>query len=69
MAQTRDLRSILFIFVAVVGLIVVWRDLRYDFNFVDDMHAAMMARATQDVTATVTETILQTDKTFVTETI
>ncbi|KAJ1847782.1 hypothetical protein LPJ70_001359, partial [Coemansia sp. RSA 2708] len=69
MARAYDLRSILFVVVAVIGAVVVLRDLRYDFDFVSDMRAAELARRTQEVTTTMTSTVLQTEKTMVTETV
>ncbi|KAJ2827094.1 hypothetical protein IWW50_002055 [Coemansia erecta] len=69
MARAYDLRTILFVLVAFVGAVVVLRDLRYDFSFVSDMRAAELARRTQEVTTTMTSTIMQTDKTIVTETV
>ncbi|KAJ2451518.1 hypothetical protein EV183_003552 [Coemansia sp. RSA 2336] len=68
MAQSYDLRNILFVLVAIVGVVVVLRDLRYDFTFADDMHAAELARRTREVTVTATSTVLQTETSMVTET-
>ncbi|KAJ1884489.1 hypothetical protein LPJ66_010584, partial [Kickxella alabastrina] len=67
MAPRRDWRSIIFIVAAFVGLLVVWRDLRYDFNFVSDMRTAELARRTQTVTSMVVQTSLKLQTSVVTE--
>ncbi|KAJ1890444.1 hypothetical protein LPJ66_007475, partial [Kickxella alabastrina] len=67
MAPRRDWRSIIFIVAALVGLLVVWRDLRYDFNFVSDMRTAELARRTQTVTSTVVQTSVKLQTSVVTE--
>ncbi|KAJ2786868.1 hypothetical protein GGI15_001189, partial [Coemansia interrupta] len=56
MPGRRDWRSIIFFVAAFFGLMVIWRDLRYDFNFSSDMRTAELARRTQDVTMTVYQT-------------
>ncbi|KAJ2039656.1 hypothetical protein H4S04_005066 [Coemansia sp. S16] len=67
MAGVRNASSLLLIFLALVGLTVVWRDLRYDFNFADDMRQAELARRTESVTATITSTAMTTQTALVTE--
>ncbi|KAJ2061771.1 hypothetical protein GGH13_006554, partial [Coemansia sp. S155-1] len=67
MAGVRNASSLLLIFLALVGLTVVWRDLRYDFNFADDMRRAELARRTESVTATITSTAMTTQTALVTE--
>ncbi|KAJ2711149.1 hypothetical protein H4R19_003386 [Coemansia spiralis] len=68
MAQQRDFRGILFIFAVLFGLAVVWRDLRADLSFGDDMRAAELSRRTQEVTTTATATVMLTETTLVVET-
>ncbi|KAJ1993201.1 alpha 1,2-mannosyltransferase 2.4.1 [Coemansia sp. RSA 1358] len=60
METRRDLRGILFVLVVFVGLAVIWRDLRYDFNFASDMHKAELGRRRETITQTVTSIALQT---------
>ncbi|KAJ2322536.1 hypothetical protein GGI00_005907, partial [Coemansia sp. RSA 2681] len=67
MAGTRNASSLLLIFLAFVGLTVVWRDLRYDFSFANDMRKAELARRTTSVTATITSTAMHTQTAVVTE--
>ncbi|KAJ2381412.1 hypothetical protein GGI23_007591, partial [Coemansia sp. RSA 2559] len=67
MAAGRDLRGILFLLVAFVGLMIVWRDLRYDFTFSNDMRQAELARRKEVVTSTTTSVAVQTQTEVVTE--
>ncbi|KAJ2810057.1 hypothetical protein GGI24_007095, partial [Coemansia furcata] len=67
MAGVRNASSLLLIFLAFVGLTVVWRDLRYDFSFANDMRKAELARRTQSVTETITSTAMTTQTAVVTE--
>ncbi|KAJ1859847.1 hypothetical protein LPJ57_006853, partial [Coemansia sp. RSA 486] len=47
---------------------VIWRDLRYDFNFSSDMRTAELARRTQEVKETVLQTSVVYQTSLVTET-
>ncbi|KAJ2407082.1 hypothetical protein GGI10_005062, partial [Coemansia sp. RSA 2530] len=67
MAGVRNASSLLLIFLAFVGLTVVWRDLRYDFSFANEMRQAELARRTMSVTATITSTEMTTQTAVVTE--
>ncbi|KAJ2720993.1 alpha 1,2-mannosyltransferase 2.4.1 [Coemansia sp. Benny D115] len=67
MAGRRDWRSIIFVAAAFFGLLVVWRDLRYDFNFASDMHKAELARRTAEVTETLVQTSVELQTSVVTE--
>ncbi|KAJ1662153.1 hypothetical protein IW140_003442 [Coemansia sp. RSA 1813] len=67
MAAVRDLRGILFFLVVIVGMAVVWRDLRYDFSFSSDMRQAELARRKEVVTSTMTSVAVQTQTEVVTE--
>ncbi|KAJ2238362.1 hypothetical protein H4R99_000284 [Coemansia sp. RSA 1722] len=68
MAGRRDWRSVIFIVAAFFGLMVIWRDLRYDFNFSSDMRTAELARRTQEVKETVLQTSVVYQTSLVTET-
>ncbi|KAJ2847639.1 alpha 1,2-mannosyltransferase 2.4.1, partial [Coemansia erecta] len=67
MAAQRDWRSVIFIVAAFFGLMVIWRDLRYDFNFSSDMRTAELARRTQEVKETVFQTSVVYQTSVVTE--
>ncbi|KAJ2760454.1 hypothetical protein H4S06_001717 [Coemansia sp. BCRC 34490] len=67
MAAGRDLRGMLFLLVALVGLFVVWRDLRYDFSFASDLHQTELARRKEVVTTTLTSIAVQMQTETVTE--
>ncbi|KAJ1998411.1 alpha 1,2-mannosyltransferase 2.4.1, partial [Coemansia thaxteri] len=67
MARARDASTLLLIILALVGVLVVVRDLRYDFTFANDMRQAELARRTQSVTTTITSTELLTQTAMVTE--
>ncbi|KAJ1805105.1 hypothetical protein LPJ56_005460, partial [Coemansia sp. RSA 2599] len=67
MAGRRDWRGVLFIVAAFFGLMVIWRDLRYDFSFSSDMRTAELARRTQEVKETVFQTSVVYQTSVVTE--
>lgn len=62
MAGRRDFPNLLLVVIAIVGVLVVWRDLRYDFSFVHDMRQAELTRRTQEVTSTYTSTSIHVEQ-------